>query len=1306
MGSALQVEGKTVWLSYWALLWGGLKRLHMGAREVEPTDVLDDFYGPLLEFLAHSHRVEIFPYDWRRSVRDAASELADRLEAWLPQAERNQQAVHLVAHSMGGLVVRAMIADGGRGAALWRRIVALPNSRFMMLGTPNLGSYEAVRWLTGCNPTQTKLSLLDLTQSGSDIVDLVRNFPGLVELLPFDGDSPDFSQRGLWKDLKDALHARWQPAEEQVLRQAQITWAQLKAAAPEPEHMVYVAGCQPATVTDYQLRDYEQDPDEGRSLAGLKRLQFMGVQQGDGTVTWKSGLLPGVPVWYVHDTAHDELCKQRSALPAYLDLLATGTTTRLAATPPAARAVTGAAQSFPMPAIPHTDDIPDERAARSLGFGPGRPFETDDRPAVPVIRVRMSHGDLAYARYPVLVGHYLGDTIIGAEAALNDRLGGVLEQRLQLGLYPERLRSHALFFNDDAHGSPAGAIVIGLGQVGELTSGLLEGGLRSALLDYALQVAQWQDDRFGPASGVRSAALSCLLVGSGPGGVMVRESVEAILRGAVAANEQLVAAGLDSRVLVDQIEFLELYEDVALSAAEALDTILDSGQLAGAVRWPEKVIEPGQGRRRRVRAGEAPGWWQRLEIVEEKASGGLRFIALTNRARAEVTQSSGQLQLADRFVSEASRSASSHSDIAKTLFEILLPNRLKQMAPDQRDMVLLVDSASARYPWEMLEDRWSQSGRPIAVAAGMVRQLKTPAFRAHPAHASGATAFVVGNPNLGGWQAFADLPGARQEARTVTELLRSSGYRVNDCIDAKAGAIVDGLHQDSWRILHLAGHGEYQMLLEDDDDSAQLCADGEGPIVKCERRITGMVIGDHTFLTPGDVEQMRWVPEVVFINCCHLGKTGASARGHYGLLAANLGVQFINMGVKVVVAAGWAVDDAAASAFAERFYSQLLRGETFGEAVRVARQEIWSRFPGVNTWGAYQCYGDPGYRLQGDGAAPRRSTVQRYYAPAELIAKLENYTEALRVASKNPDDEQQVLATMRKEIVELYGSIAEEQRSQWLGRADVAAAVGFAWGETGAWEEAVEWLEKALAATAGDCPVRVLEQCANFRVRLAFERWQQSADLVDADQGEVVRAASISDIERAIMELDYIAQRAPTAERLNLLGSACKRLARMCGEQEHRLEALVNMAAYYRRAIDQDDRPDPYPFSNWAIAKLLALRFDPNLSAQWPADLQDEYLRMIDAARVRNEARPNFWDGVGQADCELVLLLTAPNITLEQAGARASCIAELYRGAAKRGVSPREYASVLEHLEFIVALGEFPTGSPLEVALAAIRGAL
>jgi hypothetical protein len=613
MGSALNVQGEGVWLNYWSLLRGGLAKIHMGATGVEPVDLLDDFYGPLLEFLARSHRVEILPYDWRLSVRDAAGKLADKLETLLPEIERTKQPVHIVAHSMGGLVTRAMIADGGRGAALWRRIQALPNSRFMMLGTPNLGSYEAVRWLTGYNATEGKLSLLDITQNTDEIIDLVRAFPGLVELLPFDDDSPDFAQPKLWQDLKTTLRARWQPTDDAVLRQARNTWALIKAAPADPQFMIYVAGCQDATVIDYQLADYD-DP----LLAGRKRLEFLGTSCGDGTVSWKSGFLPDVPVWYVADTAHDALCSQKCALPGYLDLLMTGKTSLLPGTPPGgARAATAEPDRFVMPALPPTDGIPDQRGMRGMGFGPGRGAGAAvDSPSTPVIQVSVVHGDLSYARHPVMVGHYLGDVIVSAEAALDARLGRALSKRLALGLYPGQSGSHAVFFNEKAGGKPGGAIVIGLGQVGDLSTTTLQATVCAALLEYALRVAQWPDERFGKSGGVRSAAVSCLLVGSGQGGTSVRDAVEAILHGAVNANERLEKAELTDKVLIDRIEFLDIFEDAALAAAKALKALLVDGHLADSVTWSSGVVEEGQGRRRRVRYDDAPGWWNRLEIIE------------------------------------------------------------------------------------------------------------------------------------------------------------------------------------------------------------------------------------------------------------------------------------------------------------------------------------------------------------------------------------------------------------------------------------------------------------------------------------------------------------------------------------------------------------------------------------------------------------------------------------------------------------------------------------------------------------------
>ncbi|MFB8829406.1 hypothetical protein ACE0DR_08540 [Azotobacter sp. CWF10] len=302
----------------------------------------------------------------------------------------------------------------------------------------------------------------------------------------------------------------------------------------------------------------------------------------------------------------------------------------------------------------------------------------DERPAIRRIEVSICHGDLSYARHPVMVGHYHGDTILSAEHTLDQQLDGALSRRLQLGLYPGRLDTHALFFNRHPNAKPAGAIVVGLGQVGELAPSLLEAGMRAALLDYALQVAQCPDERFGPPDSLLHARVSCLLVGTGPGGVTVRDSLEAILRAAIATNARLDEADLENRVTLDRLEFLELYEDVAISAAEALRQILSVGEFASVVHWPAKEVESGRAGRRRVRFDDTSEWWHRLEIVEEEGRRDtLRFIFATDRARAEETLATGQLALAETFIQQASRSAQANPEAARTLHEMLLPLRLR-----------------------------------------------------------------------------------------------------------------------------------------------------------------------------------------------------------------------------------------------------------------------------------------------------------------------------------------------------------------------------------------------------------------------------------------------------------------------------------------------------------------------------------------------------------------------------------------------------------------------------------------------------
>lgn len=1261
MGSQLKAGDDEVWLNYASLFAGGLGKLKMGKPDITPVGLVEDFYGPLVEFLARSHDVEIFPYDWRHSIRDAAARLAETLAPLVDRAERTQQPLRLVAHSMGGLVVRSMIADKGPGAALWERIKRLPGSRFLMLGTPNLGSYEAVRWLTGFNPTQAKLSLLDITHGTDEIIDLVRGYAGLLELLPFAPRDPDFTDLTHWQAIRESTEADWQLADTAALKEAAISWQRLRAAPADPL-MCYVAGCQPATVIDYQLVSREDEPPSQR-----KKLEFVGTASGDGTVSWDSGRLPGVPMWYVEDTAHDALCAQPKAFPGYLDLLVKGSTTLLPAAPPAQSRAAGGEDRFVLPSMPLADSIPGPDEIGTFGFSGGIPVDRNiaEKPGL-TIDIGITHGSLAYARHPVVVGHYQGDTIVSAEKALDRQLGGALSGRADLGIYPGPLGTCTTFFNDSPTAKPAGALVVGLGEVGKLGPGQLEEAMRSALLDYALRVVHWPDERFGEASRPRSAAISCLLIGTGAGGVPISDAVESVLRAAIAANARLADNEMDGRVVIDRVEFVELYEDLAISAAHALRKAIDNVDLAGSLRWNAMAIEGGQAGQHRLRADEAPEWWHRLEIIEDEHNDqSLRFIFPTDKARAEETMATGQLSLADSFIEMASQDTNRNAEAAKTLFELLLPVRIKELSAQQGNLVVLVDKRSARYPWELLEDRWGSSPRPPAVNAGMIRQFKTRNFRARPAYAPNDTALVIGNPDLGGSPDFADLPGARDEALSVVGTLANAGYDVTDRIGEQTPAILEALHREKWRILHLAGHGVHEYK------SARMAV-----------ARSGMVIGLDTILTPGDIEQMRWVPELVFINCCHLGRIDGLGKTEPGVLAANLAEQFINMGVKAVIAAGWAVDDVAGKAFADAFYRHMMVGGFFGEAVRAAREEIFVVCDNVNTWGAYQCYGDPNFRLSRDGVT-HYAEAPPYTTPHELAVDLDNLACGLRDGNDSADIAEHVERRLKR--------IPPAQKG-WTKRADVAAALGFVWGEAGEWEKAIASLRTAIAAESGQCSVRVIEQLANYEVRLAGSRWLAAAD---GQRDNALRAALRQDIEQAIARLAGLCASGPTSERLSLLGGAYKRLA-IIEAAGGRCEALVNMAEHYRDAYAREGKA--YAFTNWASAALLIRRFYPEQPADQPpllglATLKQDVARLRKELDKRNASAPNFWDSTSLADLDLVLALAESPRSRKAAAAPGEAARQTYRQAIQRGASLRERSSVTEHLDFLRL--NFPDDDPL-----------
>lgn len=185
----------------------------------------------------------------------------------------------------------------------------------------------------------------------------------------------------------------------------------------------------------------------------------------------------------------------------------------------------------------------------------------------------------------------------------------------------------------------------------------------------------------------------------------------------------------------------------------------------------------------------------------------------------------------------------------------------------------------------------------------------------------------------------------------------------------------------------------------------------------------------------------------MFLNCCHLGRADALPRGT-GRLASSIARELINMGVRCVVAAGWEVDDGAASLFARTFYESLIGGGmAFAEAVTEARRQVWQQRRQCNTWGAYQAYGDPAFKLApGAGATGatacgyRRSSCRRGSMPWRWMP-----APPCAVGTEKAPDR-------RPRTGSNQGDVARDPgfpRPNFLSRPEIQAALGRLYGELG-----------------------------------------------------------------------------------------------------------------------------------------------------------------------------------------------------------------------------------------------------------------
>ncbi|KMO40239.1 hypothetical protein VQ03_14505 [Methylobacterium tarhaniae] len=1252
MGSHLTIHGQRVWLDVPQLALGGTGRLRIGAADVTPEAPIGLYYAELCAHLARTHEVRPWSYDWRLSVRSTGRQLAQALRDALAATD---QPIRIVAHSLGGLVARSAFRDGG----LWQQFRDRDGSRLVMLGTPNGGSHGIPLMLLGRDRTLQALAMLDVTASRRELLDVVSRFPAVLEMLPHDPDFNLFTAAG-WSRLADLDldRAAWAQPDQADLADARAVRDDLAAGPFDPERMVYIAG---------------QAPTPERLLiaagpAGGQQVLFGMTEEGDGRVPWRTGILPGMRAWYA-PAAHGDLPRYRPGFAAITDLLVQGTTNRLPARPAGLR---GAATVRPvLREVPTIHPDFEEMAAAAMGGTRAAPVA----PAAPRVRITVIHGHVAMADHPVMVGHYEGDTIAGPERALDLLLNGRLTHRRHLGLYPGRRGTSEVML--DRRQRPEGAVVLGLGTPGTLTGGLLEEIYLGGFLRYA--AAEEEEWCAQGQSQARRLRLSTVLVGGGEGGLSVRESLRALLVGLQRA-QRLLQKG-PRYVELQVVEFLEhraieiWHELDRLSGHLEQDSCDGSGELIELA----PCVQIRDGGKRRIGEGGDPSWWQPLQVTIDPHGPQklISFATPSGRARVEASALIYNQSIVDLFSSQAPSSAGLYPEMGtpgRALFELLWPDHLKDRSQEDRNLRLILDAETAAFPWEIMDDRrpWQERVEdgdgerqaPPAVRAGAVRQLTRTRFRARPQAPLRSTrrALVIGNPTAIPAPGFGPLAGAEQEAQAVVSLLEASGYEVERLIgrEARPDRILAMLFAQAWQVVHIAAHGAVKHRFRPD-----------GP------EVTGAILGGEFVLGPDTLDRMPVPPDLFFVNCCHLGavdKEAEAARGRnrdWPHLAATVSVQLIEIGVRAVVAAGWAVDDAAARIFALEFYGRLLGGENFGEAVKEARKRVYHEYRDTTTWGAYQCYGEPDWRLNGGETVQTTWEPRPFAAVAEVLEAIESIRGDARTGvERDADTLRQRLAA----VVDLAG-----QRT-FTGRPEVAALLGEVFGDLGDLATALAWYDRAFSAEQAHTgqvhlPMRAIERRANLRARLAVQRFRET------DPAQADREGARKEIEQSLKELRRLAQLAgKTSERLALQGSCHKRLAQVLTDAE-RMQALKRMRDCYadaeRLTRERTGCVDPY-HRRMQAAAVFVIDLCANGTVSEQAQTLLKIVRTEAEQRYAEEA--SFWNGIAAAEISVLEFIAHD-------GKDGSCMEDAAQGyfkAWRRNGSALMMISVLEQMDFLV----------------------
>jgi pimeloyl-ACP methyl ester carboxylesterase len=940
MGSKLGYDSgrlfdDVLWIDPIDIAAGRLKELSLthGRPGVSALGVLLFAYLTLKYRLrVAGHDAEFHPFDWRQSLPDLGKALAARIGAAGSQ-------VHLVAHSMGGLVARAAFAHKPKDLG-----------RVVMLGTPNYGSFSPIQAFRGTHSIVRKVAFIDLTQSEEDLArDVFGTFPGLVEMMP----SPE-------KFATDYFSLASWPAGGVRPDQAMLT-AGKKVQHDLPtghDELYLIAGINRETVVDAAVQSDE--------------FVYTTSLDGDGTVPLQSALIATAKRTYYIEEDHGNLPNNQVLAEAVDSILATGQTSVLPDQRPERRAM-------PLRSVP-------EAALRAPPYegARGRPLSMRERR---FLAEEFASPDRAPAVAAGLDGAVVAQPAKapGAEPVLSERVvvGRRRQHRLDITL--------ALGSITDAE---AYAYVLGLFRnvapsgAARLIDGMLDGAVDQMLARrmfnanvgeisilptgrHALRADLIAFAGLGPFDGFREEVLevvgenlvrtfvvtrvdefATVLLGGSSGLVPVdalRRLLTGFLRGLQDTDREHRFRGI-TICETDEARYATLRQEMLRLAATPL---FDGIEVTlREVKFPATTYAVPRAAQRP--ADQSVYLIVRQETRDDEAR--LEFSASVLTAGAKAAIYKGRIEVPrnklDALLDKITTPAFSFDrlrDFGRDLGALVLPENVRSILERYaaHPLVVVHDAGASRIPWETLQF----GDHAPAIGAGLSHRYESENLAIAKwleERQQGPTldVLLVVNPTE-------DLPGAAKEGERVRELFANLGPAVKirqlTGREARKHEVLRCLASGEFDVVHYAGHAFFDPL--DRSRSGILCFGNEV--------LSGVDLAGHGSL-----------PSLVFFNACEAArvrKAKAPAKDELSIAArvqrtVSFAEAFLRGGIANYLGTYWPVGDDAALAFARAFYTRLLGGGSLGDALMEGRREV-HRIESVD-WADYILYGDPAFLLK------------------------------------------------------------------------------------------------------------------------------------------------------------------------------------------------------------------------------------------------------------------------------------------------------------------------------------------------------